>query len=120
MTDLNEEMRQIRTLIERGASADQAFRDVRHTVKSTASIRGTTNFSSSLFFCVSNIYLQVAEFNVVSMTYSGTRIFPMEQSWTGYTVINQNSLSQGRGEVMTFKGQRQNIPPCQRLTLVIC
>lgn len=33
MTDLNEEMRQRRALIERWASADQAFRDVRHPVK---------------------------------------------------------------------------------------
>jgi hypothetical protein len=33
MTDLNEEMRQRRALIEKWASADQAFRDVRHPVK---------------------------------------------------------------------------------------
>lgn len=52
---------------------------------------------------ISNIYLQPADFNAVSMTRSGTVIFPRERSWVGYTVINQDSLKRGRVEVMTFK-----------------
>lgn len=52
---------------------------------------------------ISNIYLHSADFNAVSMTQSGTVIFPKEQSRTGYTIINQDSLKQGRVEVMTFK-----------------
>lgn len=52
---------------------------------------------------MSNIYLQPVDFNAVSMTQSGTVIFTKEQSRTGYTVIDQNSLKQGRVEVVTFK-----------------
>lgn len=43
---------------------------------------------------ISNIYMQPAEFNAVTMTQSGTVIFPKEQSWTGYTIIDQNNLKQ--------------------------
>lgn len=54
---------------------------------------------------LSNIYLQPADFNAVSITQSGTVIFPKEQSRTGYTVIDQNSLKQERVEVVTFKAK---------------
>lgn len=50
-----------------------------------------------------NLYLHPADFRAVSMTRSGTVIFPEQYSNIPYTVISQDNLNQGRVAVMTFK-----------------
>lgn len=50
-----------------------------------------------------NLYLHSADFRAVSMTCSGTVVFPMEFSNEIYTVIDQENLNRGRVAVMTFK-----------------
>lgn len=50
-----------------------------------------------------NLFLHPADFRAVSMTHSGTVVFPNEYSTTPYTVINQDHLNRGRVAVMTFK-----------------